>query len=246
MKSFSYICISNLENMRRILLFLSFLLLSASIWAQEVVVQGRVVDAKTGEALPYVSIYAGEGKGTLSNDDGGFKLIADANDVLKLSCIGYEKITAKAAELPSVVKLRPYTTTLGEVTIQALRNKDMLKRVIKNLKQDYKQQGKRARKYFFRTMTETDRGNYMAEGFMMAHSVVNLRSAMITSGLQNRDTVNNGRTLSLNSSNIHKLMEVAPKTYKSQFWFSASKEVLRDNIRRTICVHPQLRRRLID
>jgi hypothetical protein len=35
MKNSSYICISNLENMRRIQLFLSFVLLSVSIWAQD-------------------------------------------------------------------------------------------------------------------------------------------------------------------------------------------------------------------
>ena len=113
--------------MRTVLFFFTILLFSVSAWAQEVEVQGRVVDAKTGEALPYVSIYAGEGKGTLSNNDGAFKLTADANDMLKFSCVGYEKISFKANELPPVIKLKPYTTVLGEVTIQALRNEDMLK-----------------------------------------------------------------------------------------------------------------------
>lgn len=42
--------------MRGVLLFLAVLLFSVSTWAQEVIVQGRVVDAKTGEKLPYVSI----------------------------------------------------------------------------------------------------------------------------------------------------------------------------------------------
>ena len=91
--------------MRGVLLFFSVLMVSVSAWAQEVELQGRVVDAKTGETLPYVSIYVGEGKGTLSNDDGEFKLTADANDMLKFSCIGYEKVTYKANELPSVIKL---------------------------------------------------------------------------------------------------------------------------------------------
>ena len=184
--------------MNRLLLFLSVILFSVSAWAQEVELQGRVVDAKTGETLPYVSIYVGEGKGTLSNDDGEFKLTADANDMLKFSCIGYEKVSFKANELPSVI--------------------NMLKQVIANLKQDYKKQGKMARKYFFRTMTETEEGTYIADAFMMAYSVVNIHSAMMISGLQGRDTVENGSTMNFNSSNIHKLLEVAPKTYGSQFW----------------------------
>ena len=45
--------------MRTVLFFFTILLFSVSAWAQEVVVQGRVVDAETGEALPYVAIYAG-------------------------------------------------------------------------------------------------------------------------------------------------------------------------------------------
>ena len=43
---------------------LLFLLLSASVWAQELTIQGRIVDAETGEPLPYASIYVGEGRGT--------------------------------------------------------------------------------------------------------------------------------------------------------------------------------------
>ena len=209
--------------MRTVLFFFTILLFSVSAWAQEVVVQGRVVDAKTGEALPYVSIYAGEGKGTLSNNDGAFKLTADANDMLKFSCVGYEKISFKANELPPVIKLKPYTTTLGEVTIQALRNEDMLKLVIANLKQDYKKQGKMARKYFFRTLTEKEEGTYLAEAFMMARSVVNIRSAMMISGLQNQDTEDNENTLNFSFSNIHKLLEVAPMTYNSRFWYNVLK-----------------------
>ena len=209
--------------MRTVLFFFTILLFSVSAWAQEMVVQGRVVDAKTGETLPYVSIYVGEGKGTLSNNDGAFKLTADANDMLKFSCVGYEKISFKANELPPVIKLKPYTTTLGEVTIQALRNEDMLKLVIANLKQDYKKQGKMARKYFFRTLTEKEEGTYIAEAFMMARSVVNIRSAMMISGLQNQDTEDNENTLNFSFSNIHKLLEVAPMTYNSRFWYDVLK-----------------------
>ena len=112
---------------------------------------------------------------------------------------------------------------MGEVTIQALRNEDMLKLVIANLKQDYKKQGKMARKYFFRTMTEKEEGTYIAEAFMMARSVVNIRSAMMISGLQNQDTEDNENTLNFSFSNIHKLLEVAPMTYNSRFWYDVLK-----------------------
>jgi hypothetical protein len=216
--------VSIIVSMYRVLPFFFVLLLSVSIWAQEVVVQGRVVDAKTGEALPYVSIYAGEGRGTLSNEDGDFKLTVQEGDMLKFSYIGYDKRTITATELPSVVKLKPYTTTLGEVTIQVLRNQDnMLKRVIRNLEQDYKNRGKWARRYFFRTLTEMYGGAYITEAFMTARTVVNLRSVFITSGLQGSDTEGDGGNLDMAYNNIHQLVEVAPMTYESYSWASAIK-----------------------
>lgn len=209
-----------LRIMRNILLFL-FILLSVSTWAQEMVIQGRVVDAETGEALPYVSIYAGDGKGTLSNNDGDFKINVDDSDTLSFCCIGYNKQVISANLMTGIIRLKPYTYFMKEVTVRPENYENMLKIVINNLKQDYKKHAKMARKYFFRTTTEMNEGTYIAEAFMMAHSVVNIRSAMITSGLQGKDREGQGGTLNLNSSNIHRLIEVAPMTYGSQFWQNA-------------------------
>ena len=52
-------------------------------------VASHTQDAETGEALSYVSIYAGDGRGTLSNSDGNFTIAADANDTIRISCVGY-------------------------------------------------------------------------------------------------------------------------------------------------------------
>lgn len=207
--------------MRFTIFFLSFLLFTGWAYAQKVTLQGHVQDAETGETLPYVSIYAGEGKGTLTNDDGDFKLTADSGVVLRFSCVGYEKMTVKSTEQPFIVRLRPYSTVLGEVTIESVSKDRMLKQVIGNLKQDYQKYRKRARKYFFRTVTEMDGGYYIAEAFMKAYSVVNIRSAEIVSGLQGCDTEGRGETLNLASSNIHRLIEVAPVAYESKFWKNA-------------------------
>lgn len=209
--------------MHRILLFFSLILLSASIWAQELTVQGRVVDAETGEALPYVSIYAGEGKGTLSNNDGDFKLTIDEKSVLRFSCIGYEKTTVKVLELPEIIKLKPYSTSMKEVTVQAESLDMILKRTIKNLQHDYDKYDKWTRKYFFRTYSEIKGGTYISEAFIKALSVVNIRSAVILSGLEGRDSEGNWSSLNMFDSNIHRLIEVAPKIYDSEFWEKAIK-----------------------
>lgn len=190
--------------------------------AQEAL-QGRVVDAETGEALPYVSIFAGEGKGTLTNIEGDFKLTAEEGDVLIFSFIGYEKLRIKADKLPAVVRLKPYSTFMQEVTVHAKTYDEVLKQTIENLKQDYKKHDDWARKYFFRTLMEKAEGTYIAEAFVKAYSVVNLREAKITSGLQGYDKNADKGKLNVNASNIHRLIEVGPMTVKSTFWGSATK-----------------------
>ena len=207
--------------MRNWLSFLLIILFPVSTWAQEMMVQGRVVDAETGEALPYVSIYAGEGKGTLSNDDGDFKLVTDAGSILTFSCIGYEKLVIKTSDIIQTIKLEPYSTSLQELTIQAEPLDVILKRIISNLKKDYRKNSKWTRKYFFRTYTEVGDGNYFAEAFMKVYSVVNIRSAMILSGLEGRDTEGNKGSLDMQNSNIHKLIEVGAAIHDSPFWREA-------------------------
>ncbi|MBO7069651.1 MAG: hypothetical protein J6W52_13410, partial [Bacteroidaceae bacterium] len=178
-----------------------------------------------------VSIYAGEGKGTLSNNEGEFKLVADEGDMVSFRCIGYNIQTVSARQMPGTIRLKPYTTSLREVTVQA-DDKDkiqyqaidkILRRTIDNLAQDYKNHNNWVRRYFFRTLTEMDGGAYITEAFMIARSVVNLRSALITSGLQGCDTEEYGGTLDMAYNNIHQLIEVAPMTNESDSWKSAIK-----------------------
>ena len=190
--------------------------------AQEAL-QGRVVDVETGEALPYVSIFTDGGKGTLTNAEGDFKLSAEEEDVLTFSFIGYEKFRVKAGKLPAVVRLKPYATTMQEVTVHAKTYDEVLKQTIENLKLDYKKCKDWTRKYFFRTLMEKAEGTYIAEAFVKAYSVVNLRETEITSGLQGYDKDADKGKLNVNASNIHRLIEVGPMTVKSRFWGSATR-----------------------
>ena len=185
--------------------------------------QGRVVDAETGEPLPYVSIFAGEGRRTLTNAEGDFKLEAEEGDALTFSCVGYKKARISAGKLPTVVRLKPYTTVMQEVTVQAKPYDEVLKQMIENLKQDYRWHGDWVRKYFFRTMMEKAEGTYIAEAFVRAYSVLNLREVEIISGLQGYDKDADKGKLGVNASNVHRLIEVGPLTAKSSFWSSAQK-----------------------
>ena len=61
--------------------------------------QGRVVDAETGEPLPYTAIYVEKGRGALTNIEGDYRLSVSNQDVLTFSFVGFEKLKLKALML---------------------------------------------------------------------------------------------------------------------------------------------------
>ena len=201
-----------------IALLLALCLPAQCVWAQELTLQGRVVDAETGEPLPYVNIRASEGKATLTNVEGEFKFQVGEEEVVTFSFVGYRKLSQKAGQASGTIRLKPYTTQMKEVTVLPLDEKDILKRVIENLKSDYKTGSKWTRKYFFRALMEEDSVSYIAEAFMEAFSVMNVRSAQIISGLQGYDKESGKKPMFIHASNIHQLIEVAPRTNNSSLW----------------------------
>lgn len=204
--------------MRILLLFAFSFFLPLFAFCEELTLQGRVVDAETGEPLPYVNIRVGNGIGTLTNIEGSFKLLTEEKDVLYFSFVGYEKLSLKADRMPDVIRLKPYTVKMKEVTVLPLDEEDILKRVIENLRSDYKTGSKWTRKYFFRALMEQDSVSYIAEAFMEAFSVMNVRSAQIISGLQGYDKESGKKPMFIHGSNIHQLIEVAPRTNNTPFW----------------------------
>lgn len=82
---------------------------------------GKMVDAKSGETLPFVSIIEqGTVNGTYSDIDGFFTLqLTDTSNAILISLVGYESITIpnyRAAT--AVMELTPKSNLLGEITIR--------------------------------------------------------------------------------------------------------------------------------
>ena len=104
-------------------LFLLLLTTLATAWAQKYL-SGTVVDAKTGETVPFVNVVYTSGGGTQTDFDGRFKLPFRAGK-LRLSVIGYETktITVKAAADSLVYKLEPLEKALGTATVMASKKK---------------------------------------------------------------------------------------------------------------------------
>lgn len=96
--------------------------------------QGKVVDAVTGEAVPFVQIvFEGSTTGTQTDMDGKFAISnSSGHTKLLFRMMGYEPLTMKVekgkVQKRATVKLTPQAKTLGEVTVTAKRGRDRYRR----------------------------------------------------------------------------------------------------------------------
>jgi hypothetical protein len=214
--------------MRKLILLL--LLLPLVALSQEPgarLISGRVVDAKTGEAMPYVSIYLANGRGTLTNSDGYFHASVLPTDVLTFSFIGYEKQRIVAGKLPSIVCMTPMETLMREVVVRPAEVMDILQRVINHMKADYKKNKAAQKGYFVRHLLKYSYENvlsqyvndsYLIEAFLEAKAAINLREETILSGTSGRNAEGAESDVPLRSTNLQRLTEVGARTYESTYW----------------------------
>lgn len=107
--------------MRKLLLFLSILVLPASMaWAQSRTVSGKVTSSEDGESLPGVSVQlVGSTTGVVTDIDGGYKInVPDAGGTLRFTYIGFVTVE-EAIGTRSVVNiaLAPDVKQLTEVVV---------------------------------------------------------------------------------------------------------------------------------
>lgn len=104
---------------RKILAFILFLGLSKIVVAQDFIVKGKVVDAQTEKALPFVNISVSEStRGTTSDLNGRFSLrLKRPEEMLTFTYVGYEKLRATMTTNDTVVAMKPSPTKLSEVVI---------------------------------------------------------------------------------------------------------------------------------
>ena len=161
-------------------LALSSILLSAQ---QNPLVESKIVDAVTGEVLPFASVYISTDQGTISNQDGGFAIAAFPNDVLHISYVGYESRDFVASKLPATVKLKPLSVELSEVLVKPVNVNDLLMRIFQKYKKQIKQSKKKESQFFYRQITRTNTEcNEIMEAFYNACSVVTVRNINLITG----------------------------------------------------------------
>lgn len=101
--------------------------------------QGKVLDAQTGEPLIGASVVTLDGTGTIADETGHFKIeTIAAREVLTITFIGYEKLVSDTI-IPSgktvflEFRLQPITSSLGEVVVSAGRFEQRLEDVTVSL-----------------------------------------------------------------------------------------------------------------
>ena len=204
------------------LFFLLTLLFCLPLAAQQTY-RAQVVDAETGEALPYVNIYVAAGRGTMTNSKGYFIIEAEPTEQLSFRYVGYETMQVDAAALSGVVRMKPYTRELAEVVVTPIHAHDILRQVISRLDAEYRKHKKAQQVYFFRSVLENKVGAYMLEAFLRARDAVNARDEILLSGVRGTERRGAGYFPSLNITNIQRHIETGPKTFGSTFWEKAVK-----------------------
>lgn len=200
---------------RTLTLLFTLCCLSQLAHAQQLL-QGRVVDAETGEPLPFATIRIND-HGTLCNRDGDFAITARDEEVLVVSFIGFEKQEVRADRLPAIVRLRPLAREMREVTVMALPVDDILRNIRKKLHDERRQKAQARSLYFFRTTIERSAAeNEMMEGFYDAFSAINIRRPYVISGQTRLNGLPDEKAIK--KTNFQKLFSLGPIIYDESFW----------------------------
>ena len=173
--------------MKRVFFFLA-VLLCLPLGAQQTY-RARVVDAETGEALPYVNVRTSSKAETLTNAEGDFAVKAKAKDMLAFSLVGYEVQQVAANRLDSHVKMVPQTVSvqsLDEQIIDSLllgASRRLMKTIYKKESINFRSTTDENRSkcfsmtefYFYRYVCSNEEKEFLGEAIARAKSACNLR-----------------------------------------------------------------------
>lgn len=106
--------------MKKIFLFYFVCLISLNNFAQEI--KGKIIDSELQEPVPFVNIQLSENKGTISNNEGIFRLNVDgyeASHLVTFSSMGFEEFQLSIEELQQIntIVLKPSDELLDQVVV---------------------------------------------------------------------------------------------------------------------------------
>ena len=119
---------------RIIVLWLGMMLFTFKVSAQLHIVS-RVVDVKSGEPLPFASIYINGERNTITNEEGEFVIDADSTDILRVTYVGYRKLMVAAMEVGNKICLSTEGYALGEVEV--FGTDYFINKLVKRIKKEF-------------------------------------------------------------------------------------------------------------
>jgi hypothetical protein len=131
-------------------LTLFFLLIAPTVFAQNIM-EGELVDNGTGKPIPFASIgVVGTSKGTSTNADGKFSLAVNGDELLRITCIGYESLEIGCASAKRI-QLKPLLTQLNTVYVfsREVNPKKVIKKAFASITDNYNTQPF-LQKFFYR------------------------------------------------------------------------------------------------
>lgn len=141
---------------------LYFLLINCSITLAAAQSGIRVIDASTGESIPFANITIDGSQNQVSNAEGYFNLPGNATDqtTFTVSYLGYVGQQVKAADLnrmQNVIRLQPGVFELDDVDVSRVKPdpRQVMAQVRQNLKQNYSLTDNSKDLIFFRQGTST-------------------------------------------------------------------------------------------
>lgn len=187
------------------------------------VITGMIKDAETGETLPYATIHHSAGYSTLSNAEGKFSLPIKEEGDVHIRYIGYQAQTLHSRKVPNVIYLKAMSQSMGQVEVLGVDVKQLVKEVIDDIKASYKEWKKERDLYFYRTVFTDGVQTELLEAFVKANSAVNLRDISVVSGVIGWDTTDEDHSIGIRNTNVHRVMQLAPRTFDSTRWKSCVK-----------------------
>lgn len=137
--------------------YLTFLLASHSLFSQSFT--AKVVDAQTGEPIPYATVQLATNSGTITNEEGifsiGSKQLEKLRDSIYISSMGYNRLSIYPLKaIDTVLKLTEKLNELDNVflTTQKLNPEEIMDRVKQNLTANYPSQYTRQKLFFRQTL----------------------------------------------------------------------------------------------
>ena len=135
------------------------------MYAQQVVIGGKVVDDKTGDPLGQVSISAGR-ISVVTNEDGDFSLkLAEAPGVIIVSHLGYKTKRVKVKNGDDLkVRLQPTTIHLREVVVMNEDPRELVDIAISKIPDNYSKVPELLKGFYRETAMKRKHYIYVAEG----------------------------------------------------------------------------------